>query len=963
MTDLATLLSQSLGDTHRIERELGGGGMSRVFVAEEVALGRRVVIKVLPPDMAASVNTERFRREIKLAAQLQHPGIVPLLAAGANADLLWYSMPFVEGSSLRARLTLSGAMPLDEAVRAWRDLLEALEYAHSHGIVHRDIKPENIMLAGRHAVVLDFGVAKAVSASTGAVGAGMTGLGMAIGTPAYMAPEQVAGEVDADGRLDLYAAGLVMYEMLTGRKPFDASTASELMAAHVAQPPQPILQHRQGVPTALEALVMQCLAKSPNDRPASASVVLQQLESLSGEISQARTPHATRTGTALPRRASNWKRWAIAAGVVGAALVGGVYYTQRQVGANADFATLADSSRLFVIMMPAVHDASDSVLAQDVSSTLLAAMQRDRRILPTSQEQALSWAMEIGIDPAKVSRDTLLAIGRDVGAHVSLLPTIARVGGGFLISAEARTIANDSVLLRAQVPANDAGAIPDAMRRLSEQMIGALAGAFGKIERPVASGQLFGTTPVAARLWSEAGALADNGDLLRAVDRLREALRDDSTFAPAWTMLSIELTNLGVHQAEQVEAMEQAYRHRATIRSAWARSLTEAQYLRRIGDYEGAIRALRAGSLTTRGQWAGLTENELALANSAMRRFDVAQRYYGNGRDSTFRAPNVVNRNYNVMLLERGLVDTARRELARYDSLAGPGNPVVARMHSEFAFATGDLAGAVKVATERVVKARSDAARIQAGNLLRNALVSAGQLDSARVIDNQLRALAEARGDTAAVLQVLANAAIIDAEIAGDTTAGARLTAMAGDARWQSLASFDRPYAQLATGLASTGRTSDARRVLDEWQRAVPAAVRRVEGWRIAGVRGEVLLAEKKPLEALAAFRAGDSTNCESCAWPQYARAYDAMGKRDSAIYWYERYVQRVSMQATVATHPRMLARAYKRLGELHEEAGNVERARQRYSDLVELWKNADPSLQGAVESAKARLDALQRKR
>ena len=182
-------------------------------------------------------------------------------------------MPFVEGASLRAKLARTGQLPLEEAVRAWRDLFEALEYAHEHNVVHRDIKPENIMLSGRHAVVLDFGVAKAVSASTGTVAAGMTGLGMAIGTPAYMAPEQIAGETNTDGRLDLYAAGLVMYEMLTGRGPFEATTASEIMAAHIAKAPAPLGTLRAGVPASLEQLVLQRLEKSPAARPRSAGDV------------------------------------------------------------------------------------------------------------------------------------------------------------------------------------------------------------------------------------------------------------------------------------------------------------------------------------------------------------------------------------------------------------------------------------------------------------------------------------------------------------------------------------------------------------------------------------------------------------------------------------------------------------------------------------------------------------------
>jgi len=295
MNDFAATLASVLGTAYRLERELGGGGMSRVFLAEETALGRRVVIKVLPPDTVASVNADRFRREIQLAAQLQHPAIVPLLTAGTGNGLLWFAMPFVEGSSLRAKLARSPQLPIDEAVRAWRDLLEALEYAHEHNVVHRDIKPENIMLSGRHAVVLDFGVAKAVSASTGVNAMGMTGLGMAIGTPAYMAPEQIAGEANADGRLDLYAAGLVMYEMLTGRGPFEATTASEIMAAHIAKAPAPLGTLRPGLPASLEQLVMQCLEKSPSERPRSAADVLQALDAMSAELSGARTPWRPRS--------------------------------------------------------------------------------------------------------------------------------------------------------------------------------------------------------------------------------------------------------------------------------------------------------------------------------------------------------------------------------------------------------------------------------------------------------------------------------------------------------------------------------------------------------------------------------------------------------------------------------------------------------------------------------------------
>ena len=265
MTDFAEQLQAALGTGYQLESELAGGGMSRVFVAVDRSLGRKVVVKVLPPDLAAGVNRERFRREIQVAAQLQHPHIVPLLSAGEQGDLLWYTMPFIDGESLRTALERKKPFGVREVTRIMHDVVDALAFAHARGVIHRDIKPGNILRQGSHALVTDFGVAKALSAALPI--SGVTSAGIAIGTPAYMAPEQLAGDSAADHRIDIYAVGLLAYELLTGASPFTGPSPRETLAAQLTRDPKPLHEVSPEVPRGLSALVMRCLAKDPAARP------------------------------------------------------------------------------------------------------------------------------------------------------------------------------------------------------------------------------------------------------------------------------------------------------------------------------------------------------------------------------------------------------------------------------------------------------------------------------------------------------------------------------------------------------------------------------------------------------------------------------------------------------------------------------------------------------------------------
>jgi serine/threonine-protein kinase len=286
--NLERRLQSHLGASYAIQSELRGGGMSRVFVAEDTSLSRRVVVKVLNPALAATVSVARFQREIMLVAKLNHPNIVPILSAGEVDALPYFIMPYIEGESLRGRI-VRGPLSLRETVAILKDVTRALNYAHSGGIVHRDIKPDNVLLQGTAAVVTDFGVAKAVSAArdrgisgtSGPKNQGqtITGVGISLGTPQYMAPEQAAADPDADHRVDLYALGIVAYEMLVGSPPFHGRTPQALLAAQLTELPPPLSSRRYDVPVALSDVVMKCLEKDPADRPRSAQEILGTLDS------------------------------------------------------------------------------------------------------------------------------------------------------------------------------------------------------------------------------------------------------------------------------------------------------------------------------------------------------------------------------------------------------------------------------------------------------------------------------------------------------------------------------------------------------------------------------------------------------------------------------------------------------------------------------------------------------------
>ena len=411
-------LSAALADRYRIERELTGGGMSRVFLAREQGLGREVVIKLLSADVAAGVSLDRFAREIQVVASLQQANIVPLLSAGNADGVPYYTMPFVEGESLRGRLSEGEPLSVRECVGILRDVARALSYAHAHGVVHRDIKPDNVLLSHGAAVVTDFGIAKAVTVSRTIADAGtLTQAGLSIGTPAYMAPEQVAGDPRVDHRVDLYAWGCLAYELLAGQPPFVGDSPQRLLAAHLSETPVPVSERCPELPATLAQLVMRCLEKEPDARPASADALLRGLDAVL-------TPGDLTAG-APPSRTPMWRGPVAVASAVLALLLVVSFLVWRGLGTGARASGAAMDHSVAVLPLANLSgDPSDDYFGIGLSEEMTRALAKAGiRVIGRASAGALQAR---GLDER--------AIAKELGVGSLLTGSVQRAGDQLRIS-------------------------------------------------------------------------------------------------------------------------------------------------------------------------------------------------------------------------------------------------------------------------------------------------------------------------------------------------------------------------------------------------------------------------------------------------------------------------------------------------------------------------------------------------
>jgi eukaryotic-like serine/threonine-protein kinase len=716
MTDIHEALQDTLGPTFTVERELGGGGMSRVFVAYDRALNRRVAVKVVSPELAAAVHLERFMREILVAATLQNPHIVGVLTAGEVDGLPYFTMPFIEGESLRARMAKTGPMPVREAITILRDVARALAYAHDRGIVHRDIKPDNVLLASGSAMVTDFGVAKAVLSSqrtpSGPHAHVLTQVGTTVGTPAYMAPEQIAADPNVDARADLYSFGVMAYEMLAGGTPFASVTPHALMAAHLTKAPRPLDEVRPGLPPRLVALIMRCLEKDREERPPSARAIVDELEDPAvisdGAVSTPALPRLRHRRRIIGGAVA---LLVVAAGAT-AVLLGRGEQAQQSVAAARD--SVQARSVLVIPFVNRSADSSDTYFADGITSELVSALTRipGLRVASwpagaTGGDQFPSW-QDVG---RKYHVDYVLmgTVLKDSG-RVQIAAQLVHTTDGFtawanvlnptirdvfsaqqeistaIINAVEPQLAPPTQLLADRGTKDDTAyeAYTRATGFISRRGAGALRRAIfilnGAVHRDSTFAKAYAATARAYSLLPLDDATAGDSAVTRGISAATRAIALDSTLSDAYTARAA-LYNTSFHWADA----EHDYRHALAInpRDASARR-GYGEFLLVQGRVADAVRELRrAASLdpTSAGTMASYAV-ALAVDGQPAAALDTARRAMG--LDSTGFVTRLA---LGTVFIYAGHPDSALAPLEAANALATLHNPTSSAVSAMLAYA------------------------------------------------------------------------------------------------------------------------------------------------------------------------------------------------------------------------------------------------------------------------------------
>ena len=943
-------LAEALAGRYQIERELGRGGMAAVYLVRDIRHDRLVALKVLRPELAATVGPDRFLREIRTTGRLQHPHILPMLDSGEAAGQLWYTMPYVRGESLRDRVRREIQLPVDSAIELARQVALALDYAHREGVVHRDIKPENILLSDGQPLVADFGVAKALQAG----GEELTGTGLAVGTPQYMSPEQ-AGGGSVDARTDVYALGCVLYEVLAGEPPFTGPTPQAIIAKRILEPVPHVRTLRVSVPEALEQVLTKALACAPADRFQSA-----------GEFARALSLPTTQAPTSSHRPAPARHLWnlltrrtaiagpAIAFLGVGAVVAG--FLTMRALGLGpkdtllsagllqererlllADFNTRQVDSSLGGVLTEALR----IDLAQSPAVTLVSPVQVVE-VLNRMQRPATA-----RLDPA-LARE--VAVREGIKALVT--GEIAKAGR-YVLSAQLISAKDGEVLTAHRVTAQDSTVLIAAVDRLSKELRAKIGESLRSINRGPPLELVTTASLPALRQYSAAVRAGDHeGNSDKALDLLEEAIALDTGFAMAYRTLGMHAANIG--------KLDRVFEGYSAAMQRLDR-LTERERYFTLGDYYLIVKpdlhkaAIAYEAILEDHPSEREALNHLGIVYLNLRQFSRAESLYQRALavDSSY-----VSAYNNLMLVQIALKEWQQVEATFEKAIRLlPNVPLNWFNGIQVAEQSGDYTMARARAQELLQRSGGDPNwRAEAVRHLGILEAVAGRLKNAeRYLRSAMAARVEASNPQKYFDEVILLASL--AALGGEPARGLHeLERALIRYPLDSLRPMDRPYLRLAATLAKAGRVDRARALVAEYERVVDPR------WHHSGKSeldlswGHIALAERRWPEAIAKFQAAARAEPGLPAFglSELGRAYDLMGQADSAIAIYERYLDSPDFfRSGSGTDAIELARVHRRLGELYERRGEREKAEVYYSRFVELWKDCDPELRPQVAQAR----------
>jgi eukaryotic-like serine/threonine-protein kinase len=947
-------LQAALRDKYRVEREIGAGGMATVYRAEDLKHHRAVAIKVLRPELAASLGTDRFLREIELAARLQHPHILPLYDSGSSEGFLYYVMPFVEGEALRDRLTRDGSIPLEPTVQLIREVASALAYAHSHGVVHRDIKPENILLSGGHAVVADFGIARAVDAASG--GEKLTGVGLSIGTPAYMSPEQATASDEVDGRSDIYALACVLFESLAGQPAFSGPSIQSVITKSISGPRPHVRSLQKSVPEAIDLVIVKALAQDPAERYATANEFGDALgKALMGEVAGGR------------------RRWIpIAAGAVTALLIVGGFLGYR---AWATRSPVRSGAELIAVLPFSTAGAGVELLGEGMVDLLSTNLNAVGGISTVDPRTVLAlWKKQGGS-----AREDALEVGRSLEAGSVLVGSVVAAGATVRISAELTSVTGEP-LARAQVDGKSEHllALVDSLSltllrdiwRSREPMPALHVGAITTNSVDAIRAFLAGEQHYRAARWDS------------AITSFSRAVELDSTFALANFRLALSygwtggwqtqrsvgateaavrfgnrlperdralLTGYHLFTQARIEAVDSMRRYLATYPNdpdGWF-MLADAQYHMNplLGLSPEELRApfdsvIRLNPTLVPAYIHPIEQTLIRRDSAAYARYlKVIDSAVSEGQTDQFKAAG------------RAVWSTGEDRDSAYAELAhaqlGLNNAAV---FSQFYATEPDfqpMADVMEATIQRLQSASPQrVADAMMGRVL--VLVGLGQLSEAKNLADSIGAVNREMGYAAQLQPVLAG--LLPADSLAQLVAGMRQVPINNPFMAISRASLE----------LSQGQPAAARRVLDEALRQqgpaftpeMKALFRAFQGWAdvLAGdtVAGMTRIGQE--------LRAAGNWGIN---WASAAVRFHYAGFLASQPETRDRGIK--LLQNTFSNGPDVmyLPLSFLVAGRALEDAGRRAEAAQAYGQFVRLWKDADPSLQPRVEEAREGLKRM----